>query len=103
MADALTVNEDLKMFLEDVFNTLQPEDDGTVAVEELKRAIVNQRELLETMTGMSEGISTRFVAFFMCGKVKAWVGAGLRRLGIDNDGRVSWDQLCAAGVRATSG
>lgn len=107
LADALATREgqaDLKELWDDLYDV---GPDGRVAIGEYAVALLDPDtpELLGRVTGLDRRISPRFEAFFITKKVQFWIVHALtKRLGLDMDMPVSWEEfasLIIAGGAAT--
>lgn len=99
LADALCTEEG-ELELKAIFDTIEPEPDGRIPLREFGFALKDYPESLARFTGLDANTSTRFTAFFMTGRVNAWLVKIFRRLGFNEDDYVNWDEFCAGG-RAT--
>ena len=90
--------EDLK----EVFDTIDDVDeDGRVPVKRWAQTLMAYEDVFARYTGVHRGISPRFEAFYVTGKVAVWVRQAFRRLGLSGDDFVTWAEFRAGGGRAT--
>lgn len=95
LVDALSTSNG-EADLKEAFDVLV-EDDGRVLLGEFADMLVGHcRDVLANHFGLDEHASPRFAAFFLTGKVRMWLSKVLRRLGLDDEERVSWDEFMAS-------
>lgn len=74
--------------------------DGRVSLPEWRDVLLESADVLERFTGLAAHTSPRFAAFFELGRAHAWMGKIFRRLGLDEEGEVTWEEFVAS-VRAS--
>ena len=67
------------------------------------RVLKEERFLLARYTGLDEHASPRFMAFFLTGRVDTWIEKIFRRLGLDVDSFVNWDEFREGGRAIAEG
>ena len=99
IVDALATEEgeaELHEFFEHVIN-----GDGRVHLGEYADVLMRHDDVLARYTGFDAGISMRFQAFFMTGRVRSWMMKTWRRLGLHEDHPVTWDEFRGTATGAT--
>ena len=99
LSDALSTVEG-EAELRDLFETIPPEDDGRIPLNEWGDALLAHEDVLARCTGLDAEASSRFIAFRMTGRFQVWIQKTFRRLGLNDDDYVNWDEFRAGG-RAT--
>ena len=83
-----------------LFETIEPEDDGRVPLSAWGDTLKEYPDILYSYLGLDADASTRFRAFFLTGRVNTWIAKTFRRLGLNDDDYVNWEEF---DERATGG
>lgn len=99
LADTLATAEG-EAELRQLFETIEPDSHGRVLLAEWRIALREEPEVLAWSTGL-EARSPRFRAFLMVGRFDTWINKIFRRLGLNEDGVVNWEEFRAGALQAT--